>query len=156
MRIKWIIHMIALLLILSSCSDDGGGFTEVKQIEHLIYVNVKAYRLDKGLSGPFVEQYIVVKEAQLYSYKMANGMEEVGLQGLDEHYTTLNEKLGLYNFHSLVLKTDTYDEDQILNELLLIPGADSTLLEDLTQCGVGVESDTDGFIYVTVMMAKAD
>ena len=32
----------------------------------------------------------------------------------------------------------------------------ATMLEDLTQCGVGVESDTEGNNYITILLAKAD
>lgn len=156
MRIKRLLFLITLPVMLFSCNDDNGGYTQVKTIEHLIYLNVEEYREDNSLSGPFVEQYLIVKEAQLYSYKMANGIEEVGTQGLNEHYSTLNEKIGIYNFHALALQTDTNDEDQIFTELLQIPGADSTLLADVTQCGVGVEADGNGLIYVTVILAKAD
>jgi hypothetical protein len=156
MRIKRLLFLITVPLMLYSCSDDNGSYTQVKQIEHQIYLNIKTYREENGLTGAFAEQYLMVREAQLYSSKMASGLEEVGIQGLDEHYATLSNKFNFYNYNAMVLKTVANNEDQVLTELLLIPGADSTLLEDLTQCGVGVESDTEGFNYVTVLMAKAD
>jgi hypothetical protein len=156
MRLKRPILLIILLLVLFSCNNDDGGYTQVKAIENLIYVTIKEYREDSGQTGPFVHQYLMVKEAQLYSTKMALGIEPYGTQGLDEHWNTLTEKFNFYNLNALVLKTETNDEDLILSELLLIPGADSILQSDVTQCGVGVENDTDGFNYVTIMLAKAD
>jgi hypothetical protein len=54
------------------------------------------------------------------------------------------------------LKTSSGNANEILDELLLQPDGESTLLEDLTQCGVGVESDTEGNYYITVLLAKAD
>jgi hypothetical protein len=119
-------------------------------------MSIKEYRETNGQTGPFVHQPFVVNEAQIYSYKMANGVEEVGIQGLDEHWTTLKDKFGFYNEHALVLKTDAGHEDVILTQLLELPDADSILLEDVTQCGVGVKSDTAGLNYVTVLLAKAD
>ena len=37
-----------------------------------------------------------------------------------------------------------------------LPDGEATLLEDLTQCGVGVESDTEGNNYITILLTKAD
>ena len=156
MRINQLLVIIIFSIILSSCEDDSGPYIQIKSIENLIYLSVKAYRTDNGLDGPFVHQYFIVSEAQAYSYKMANGIEDVGTQGLDEHWDTLNDKYSFYNEHALVLKTSSDNEDEILIQLLQIPNADSTLLEDVTQCGVGVESDTDGNNFITILLMKAD
>jgi len=156
MKMKLWVVIIIVSVILVSCEKDTGPYVKVKGIENLIYLSIQAYRTDNGLDGPFVHQYFVVNEAQIYSYKMANGVEEVGTQGLTEHWNTLNEQYGFYNEHALVLKTDSGDEDVILTQLLQIPDADSILLEDVTQCGVGVEVDSAGFNYVTVLLMKAD
>lgn len=154
---KWLI-LAAVALTTASCSKDnnGNGFTQVKTIEHNIYLAIKEYRESKGLTGAFVEQYLMVAEAQLYSLRMAAGQVPLGLSGLDDHWASLNEKYTFYNQAALVLKTTTADEDQILAEILETAGADTTLQGDLTQCGVGVESDSEGFNYVTVLLAKAD
>jgi len=156
MKRKRLLFLIILPFMMFSCNDDNGGFTRIKDIEHRIYISIKEYREDNGHNGPFVEQYLMVEEAQLYSYKMANGMVPVGLEGVDEHWNTLNEKFGFYNQNALVLTTASSNEDQILSELLQISGADTILQGDLTQCGVGVEVDTTGLNYVTVLLAKAD
>ena len=156
MIMKRLVTLFVLPFILFSCEKDEGSYTQIKSNEHLIYLAIKAYRTDNGLDGPFVHQFIMVREAQIYSYKMANDAEELGTQGLTEHWNTIHEKIGGYNDQALVLKTTTDDEDEILTQLLQIPNADSILLEDLTQCGVGVESDTDGNNYVTIMLMKVD
>jgi hypothetical protein len=155
MKLK-LLFAITFLLLVSACDDDNGSFTQVKDTEFYIYQNIKDFRESEGLTGPFVHQFLMVREAQLYSYKMANDFEEVGTQGLQEHWNTLDEKYGFYNKAALVLKSASGDEDQIFSELLQIEGADSIMLGDLTQCGVGVETDTDGMYYVTVLLAKAD
>ncbi|MBE9516959.1 MAG: hypothetical protein IMY68_00275, partial [Bacteroidetes bacterium] len=123
---------------------------------NLIYETIRDYRVDEGEDGPFVHQYFVVGEAQVYSYKMANGVVEVNTDGLDVHWDALLEKYSFYNLNALVLKTTSTNEDVILDELLQLPEGEVTLLEDVTQCGVGVESDTEGNLYITILLAKAD
>ena len=59
---------------LFSCKDKDSSWVQVKSIENEIYHSIKAYRESKDLSGPFVHQYLMVEEAQLYSYKMASGL----------------------------------------------------------------------------------
>ena len=156
MKRKRLLAILILPFVLFSCNKDDGPYVSVKSIENLIYLSILDYRIENGFDGPFVHQYFVVGEAQVYSYKMANGVEEVGTQGLYEHWSNLNEKYSFYNQNALVLKTDSYDADVILTQLLQQPDADSILLEDLTQCGVGIESDTAGYNYVTILLMKAD
>ena len=151
-----LIFLLMLPLFLFSCKKDTGPYIQVKNIENLIYQEIRDYRVAEGEDGPFVHQYFVVGEAQIYSYKMANGVVEVNTDGLDVHWDALLEKYSFYNLNALVLKTTSINEDEILEELLLISGAEEILLEDLTQCGVGVESDTEGNNYITVLLAKAD
>ena len=156
MKIKRWLVFITVSIILVSCDKNSGPFVQVKGIENLIYLSIKAYRTDNGLDGPFVHQPIMINEAQIYSYKMANGLEPVGTQGLTEHWNTIHEKIGGYNDQAIVLSTNTNDEDEILSQLLKIPDADSILLKDVTQCAVGVEADTAGINYVTIIMMKVD
>lgn len=156
MIIRCLIPLFVVSFILFSCEKEEGSYTQVKSNENLIYLAIKAYRSDNGLGEPFVHQFIMVREAQIYSYKMANDAEEVGTQGLTEHWNTIHEKIGGYNDQALVLKTTTDDEDEILTQLLQLPDAESILLEDLTQCGVGVESDTEGNNYITILLMKVD
>ena len=54
------------------------------------------------------------------------------------------------------MKTDSNDPDQIIEGLLQNVQADSIIRSDVTQCGVGVESDPDGNNYITILLAKAD
>jgi len=153
------LHLILILIIplsLFSCKKDTGPYIQVKNLENLIFEAIRDFRVDEGEDGPFVHQYFVVGEAQVYSYKMANGVVEVDTDGLDVHWDTLLEKYSFYNLNALVLKTISNNEDEILDELLLLPDGEATLLEDVTQCGVGVESDTEGNLYITILLAKAD
>ena len=151
-----LILILMLPLFFFSCKNDTGPYIKIKNIENLIYEAIRDFRVDEGEDGPFVHQYFVVGEAQVYSYKMANGVEEVNTDGLDVHWDALLDKYSFYNLNELVLLTTSHNEDEILEELLLQPNGEAILLEDLTQCGVGVESDTEGNLYITVMLAKAD
>jgi len=151
-----LILILIIPLSLFSCKKDTGSYIQVKNIENLIYEAIRDFRVGEGEDGPFVHQYFVVGEAQVYSYKMANGVQDVNTDGLDVHWDALLEKYSFYNLNALVLKTTSSNEDEILDELLLIPEGEATLLEDLTQCGVGVESDTEGNLYITILLAKAD
>ena len=143
-------------LLLSFFKKDDGPYNQIKTIKTLIYEAISDYRIAQGEDGPFVHQYYVVGEAQLYSCKMANGVVEVNTDGLDEHWNNLLEKYSYYNLNALVLKSASGDEDVILEELLQLPEGEATLLEDLAQCGVGVETDTEGYFYISILLAKAD
>jgi hypothetical protein len=156
MSISRLFLLLSIPVLLHSCKKDEGPYVQVKNIENLIYQEIKAYRILEGEDGPFVHQYFIVGEAQIYSYKMANGVVEVNTDGLYVHYDALNEKYTFYNHQALVLKTTSTTESEILEELLLLPDGEATLLEDVTQCGVGVESDTEGNNYITVLLMKAD
>ena len=148
--------LLSIPILLHSCKKDEGPYVKVKNIENLIFQEIRDYRISEGVNGPFVHQYFVVGEAQIYSYKMANDVVEVNTDGLDVHWDALNEKYTFYNHQALVLKTTSVTETEIFEELLLLPDGEATLLEDVTQCGVGVESDTEGNNYITVLLMKAD
>jgi len=151
-----LILILIIPLSLFSCKKDTGPYIKIKNIENLIYEAIRDFRVDEGEDGPFVHQYFVVGEAQIYSYKMANEVVEVDTDGLDVHWDALLEKYSFYNLNALVLKTTSSNEDVILDELLQLPEGEAILLEDVTQCGVGVESDTEGNLYITILLAKAD
>ena len=148
--------LILIPLFLFSCDKETGPYIQIKTIENLIYEEIRDFRISEGENGPFVHQYFVAGEAQVYSYKMANGVEDVNTDGLDVHWDALLEKYSFYNLNALVLKTASTEADDIMNDLLLLPEGEATMLEDVTQCGVGVEADVDGNYYITVLLAKAD
>jgi hypothetical protein len=154
---KRLFAILALIpLFILSCDDEPSSYTSIKGLESLIYQSIKGYRLDHKLDGPFVHQLVMIREAQIYSYKMANVLEELGTQGLPEHWNEIHEKIGGYKDQALVMSTTSANEDEILTQLLQIPHADSILLEDVTQCAVGIESNADGLNYLTVMLMKVD
>jgi len=154
---KFSLLLILLIpMFLFSCKKDTGPYIQIKDIENLIYQAIRDFRVSEGENGPFVHQYFVAGEAQVYSYKMANGVVDVNTDGLDVHWDALLEKYAFYNLNALVLETTSTNADDILDELLLLPDGEATLLEDVTQCGVGMEADTEGNNYLTVLLARAD
>ncbi len=156
MKLRLLMLISILFLLPFSCKDNDSSYVQVKDGEREIYNSIKTYRESKDLSGPFVLQFLLVEEAQLHSYRMASGLVPVSTESMDEHWERLDEKYTFYNRSGLVMKTDSYDANQILDGLLQTPGADSILLSDVTQCGVGVESHPDGNNYITILLAKAD
>jgi hypothetical protein len=156
MKLKYFCLVLVIPLLLYSCEKDEESFTRIKGIESLIYQAIKMYREENGYPGPFVHQFIMVKEAQIYSYKMANDVEPLGTQGLEEHWNAIHEKIGGTNDQALVMRTTSGDENTILSELLQLPDAEEILLADVTQCGVGVESDKAGNNYITIMLMKVE
>ncbi|RLD66038.1 MAG: hypothetical protein DRI98_14030, partial [Bacteroidetes bacterium] len=81
-----LILILILPLFFFSCKKDTGPYIQIKNIENLIYQEIRDFRVAEGEDGPFVHQYFVVGEAQIYSYKMANGVVEVNTDGLDVHW----------------------------------------------------------------------
>jgi len=156
MKMKRLYAILIITVLMTACKEDPGSYTQIKTSEFLIFQAIKAFRTSNGLNGPFAHQFVMVREAQIYSYKMANNVEELGTQGLTEHWDEIHKKIGGYNDQALVIKSNTDDADEILTQLLLIPDADSILLEDLTQCGVGLESDTAGINFITILLMKVD
>ena len=153
-KLPLILFLIPVFLI--SCKKETGPYIQIKNIENLIYEEIRDYRISEGEDGPFVHQYFVAGEAQVYSYKMAKGVEDVNTDGLDVHWDALLEKYSFYNLNALVLKSSFTEAIEIMDELLQLSEGEATMLEDVTQCGVGVEADVDGNYYVTVLLAKAD
>ena len=156
MKIKRLFTLIILPLLIYSCEDDTGGFTQIKGEETLVYLAIKGYRTSNAKTGPFVHQFLLVTEAQIYSYKMANDVQAINTDGLQEHWDDVMPKLGGYNEHALVMSSQTNDADAILAGLLQLPNAETILLEDVTQCGVGIEYDSSGTNYITIMLMKVD
>ena len=156
MKLRLLMLISILFLLPFSCKDEDSSYVQVKDGEREIYNSIKTYRESNDLTGPFVLQFLMVEEAQIHSSRMVSGLVPVGTGSLDEHWERLDEKYTFYNRSGLVMKTDTYDANQILDGLLQTAGADSILLSDVTQCGVGVESDPDGNNYITILLAKAD
>ena len=156
MKQKGLMFLTFIAFLLCSCEDKPSSYTPIKGIENLIYLSIQEFRTNHGKDGPFVHQFIMVREAQIYSYKMANDAAPLDPTGLAEHWDEIHGKIGGYNDQSLVMRTQSSNENEILTQLLQLPGADSVLLEDVTQCGIGMESDADGNNLLTVMLMKVD
>jgi hypothetical protein len=129
---------------------------QVKNIENLIYQSIKAYRNAEGEDGPFVHQYFVVGEAQIYSYKMANGVVEVNTDGLDVHWDALNEKYAFYNHHALVLKTTSTTRRKSWTNCCCSPMAKTRCWRMSPSAAWEWNLTPKGNNYITVLLMKAD
>ncbi|PID91034.1 MAG: hypothetical protein CSA96_10435 [Bacteroidetes bacterium] len=156
MKLMKALRLLFILPLLLTACKDKEAFVQIKSSENLLYQEIRDYRNSQGLKGSFTHQFILVGEAQIYSYKMANGAVEPGTEGLAEHWLKLNEKWNFYNQAALILKSDLSAPSSVFNRILELPGADSVLLAEVNQCGVGIESDASGMNYVTILLAKAD
>jgi uncharacterized protein YkwD len=145
-----------LLLSTTSCGNDE-SFVNVKVIESQIYNEIKTYREANGKTGTFVHQYIMVKEAQLFSAKMAYGVNDVDTTGISVHWDMIDDKLwGGYNQSTLLWSTTDPIPAIIVQSWAEDSSTNPILLGDYTQCGVGVEYGNNQVAYITVMMMKID
>ena len=152
-----VISAIIACFLLSTKGCEKEPFTTTKLIESQIYGQIKTYRENNGKSGPFVQQFIMVKEAQLFSVKMANGINDVDTTGVFVHWDMIDFKLwGGYNQVTLVQSTEDQTAEAIVQNWIEDAAAEPLLLGDYTQCGVGVEYDTAQVAFVTVLMMKID
>lgn len=152
-RTLTILTAIVAFFILSSTScEDPEPFVQVKEIETRIFNEIKAHRDANQVGGPFVHQFVMVQEAQLYSASMAFGTQDVSTSGIESHWTTIHDKIGGTNDLTLVQSTfSTSTAAEIVNTWITNPETDSLLLLDYSQCGAGVEIN-NGIAYVTVLM----
>lgn len=143
------------LFLLTSVSCDKEPLTTIKVIESQIYNELKAHRNENGQAGPFVQQFVMVEEAQLFSAKMAFGTIPVGTEGIDEHWDIIHDKLGGFNDVTLVQTNNNATAAAIVDAWTSDSTINAAILGDLTQCGVGVEYDTANVAYITCLMMKA-
>lgn len=146
--------IVFLLFNASSCSDNGESFTQIKVIETQIYNEINNFRLNNGISAnePFVHQPIMVKEAQLYSAKMAYTTEGVDTTGIAVHWDMIHSKIGGTNDATLIQETTARTATAIVANWTADTAFREILLQDYSQCGAGVVTIGDSINYVTVMM----
>ncbi len=88
--------------------------TVAKAIESLIYQEIRDYRIDNNINGDFVFQYVMLKEAQQYSYRMASGMIPFDTTNIDTHWDIIHDKLGGENELTLIQKTTSESLTEIV------------------------------------------
>jgi hypothetical protein len=144
--------LIGFFIFSSTSCEDPEPFFQVKEIESAIYNEIKAHRESNGIAGPFVQQFVIVVEAQLYSATMAFGSQDVSTSGIDSHWTIIHDKIGGTNDLALVQSTiSSTSAADMVKAWTEVPEIDSVLLLDYSQCGTGVEIN-NGIAYITLMM----
>jgi hypothetical protein len=152
-----ILSALVGFFVLSSTSCEKEPYTVTKPIESAIFNQIKAHRTNNGLGPPFVQQFEMVMEAQLYSAKMAFGAQAVDTTGIRTHWDTFHDKFAggtneLCLVQSIISSASAADIVKVWTD---VPETDSLLLLDYTQCAAGVEIN-NGIAYVTLMMLHFD
>lgn len=149
--------MLVVLLSLGTQScEDSEPFVNVKAIENSIYNEIKSYRESNEVTGNFVHQFVMVKEAQLISAKMAFGEQELDTTGISDHWDIIHDKIGGYNDLTLMQSTTETEPAEIVAAWTADSATNAMILGDFSQCGVGVEYDNASVAYITVLMMLVD
>jgi hypothetical protein len=147
--------ILCVMLTLTACGDSE-PFVNIKVIESRIYGEIKTFREANQSTGPFVQNYPMSREAQLFSAKMASGLNSVDTTGIYVHWDIIHDKFGGYNDMTLLQSTTDATAAAIVENWTEDPDDAQRLLGDYTQCAVGVEYDTNQVAYVTVLLMKID
>lgn len=153
-RIKNIVVIVFLFSLTLSC-EDPEPFVNIKAIESAIYNEIKAHRETNGVTGNFVHQFVMVKEAQLISARRANSTDP-DTTGIGDHWKIIHDKIGGYNDLTLLQTTSSTDASEIVAAWTADSATNAMMLEDFSQCGVGVEYDASNVAYVTALMMLVD
>ena len=149
--------ILALFLLAASSCGDKEPFVNIKAIETQIYNEIKSHRIANGLpSEPFVHQFVMVKEAQLFSAQLAYSGSGLDTTGISVHWDIIHDKIGGYNDMTLLQSTNSTSATDIVANWTSDSTTNALMLKDYTQCGVGVEYGTGSVAYVTVLMMKVD
>jgi hypothetical protein len=149
--------VLAIILFIAMSCADNEPLVNVKAIETQIFNEIKSHRTTNGIPAedPFVHQFLMVKEAQLISAKLAYSSSGLDTTGISEHWDIINQ-LGGYNETTLIQSTSSTSAADIVANWTNDSTHNAMLLGDYTQCGVGVEYGSDEMTYVTVLMMKVD
>jgi len=146
--------LIIFFLVSSMACDDSEPFVNTKVIETQIYQEIDKFRVANGIpdADPFVFQFIMGQEAQLFSAKMsfANAIDTTGLA---DHWFTIHDKIANgINDATLLQSTLDATAPEIVANWTADSSSRAILLGDYSQCGVGVEYASNQVAYVTVML----
>ena len=147
-----------IMLIAVSCADNE-PFVNIKSIETQIFNEIKSHRIENGVSkdDPFVHQFIMVKEAQLFSAKLAYAESGLDTTGIGIHWDVIHDKIaGGYNDLTLLQSTTSTSAEEIVAYWASDSTTNAMMLKDYSQCGVGVEYGNGNVAYVTVLLMKVD
>lgn len=152
---KRLVYLRILLLIgiitffINSCKKDDGHH-QILTIESQIHNKINDYRLAHG-RNTLVFQPILFKEARTHSSKMANGVIDVGYDGLDAVFSDLRSKLGATDGGAVVEVTMHTVADSIVNLIISNASKEEIVFGNFTQAGVGFASDKNKLNYVTIL-----
>ncbi len=150
--------LTVILFSAVSCADNE-PFVNIKAIEWQIYTEIKSHRINNGVptENPFAHQFIMVKEAQLFSAKQAATVSDPDTTGISIHWDIIHDKIaGGYNDMTLLQSTTSTSAEEIVAYWASDSTTNAMMLKDYSQCGVGVEYGNGTVAYVTVLLMKVD
>lgn len=154
MKKRLFILLIALggtLLLVPSCKDDDEGFHQISQIEREIYLKINDYRSSEELNS-LVEQFLLFKEGRIISEKLASGEYILGDPDALKVIDDLTQNLGGTTNSLITLTSDINNADSIVNKLIGDPSASAVLVDEYTQCGIGLSTGSDQLHYIAVIL----
>jgi hypothetical protein len=141
--------LLSYLLLTTSC--EKTPYYHIKPIESSIYNEIKAHREANGETKELVMRPEMFVEAQLFSIQMATN-QKVDTTGISVHWDEIHAMFGGTNEGLLLSSTNLSTPADIVAGWTADSATNALLLEDYTQCGVGVEQDVNGLNYITVML----
>ena len=150
--------ILAFFLLTALSCGDKEPFTNFKPIETQIYNEIKSHRINNGVPSedPFVQQFVMGKEAQLFSAKLAHAASGLDTTGISIHWDVIHDKIGGYNDVTLLQSTKSTSAEEIVAYWTSDSTTNVMMLKDYSQCGVGVEYGNGSVAYVTVLMMKVE
>ncbi len=142
--------IVYFLSTATSCDDEP--FVTIKPIESAIYNEISAYRQSNGLAGPFVQQFVMVQEAQIFSAIQSINTTGMDTVGIAERWEIIHDKIGGTNDMALLQRTTESSASAIVSAWTTDSTFSQMLLGDFSQCGVGVEYNASQEAFVTVML----
>jgi len=147
---KVIFIFAALLFVTDGCKKDE-SFAHITAFERDIQSAMNNYRASI-LKAPFVTQYLLIDNAQIYSAKMANETVPFGIEGVMEDLENQKVLLAADSAAAWVAYCEYEDPDSVMSAVLNNPDSKRKLEGYFNQSAVGTAKDINGNYYITCLM----
>lgn len=138
-------------LVCASTSCEKTPYYHIKPIESAIFNEINAHRTANGKTKDLVLRPEMFVEAQIFSIEMASA-QQVDTTGISVHWDEVHAMLGGTNEGLIITSTNLSSAPDIVAGWTADSATNALLLDNFTQCGVGVEQDLNGLNYITVML----
>lgn len=148
----FIISLIALVFTISGCGEEE-SFHQVSQVEREVYLKINEFRTTNELES-LVEQFLLFKEARMVSKKIAADDYEINDPEAEQDLNELADNLGGTSHALLAFSINEKNANTIINYLKNSPEFSELLLDEYSQCGVGIATDPENNHYVAIMLVE--